>query len=144
MQFRAWTARAGVAHHPEVILLVPIDDVHFWIETGGKYRCPAVVRFLIKLTRISRVRACRRWRRGDCGEVPTLDEQLPSPGNGFALEVIAEGPVAEHLEKRVVVGVKPHIFQIIVLAAGTNAFLGVGGPSRHVGDLSSPRKIGTN
>ena len=46
---------------------------------------------------------------------------------GTALEVIAERPIAEHLEERVVVGVKSDILEIVMLASGADAFLGVGG-----------------
>ena len=41
------------------------------------------------------------------------------------LEVIAEAPVAEHLEERVVVGVFAHIVEVVVFAAGADALLGV-------------------
>ena len=40
VDFRARTARAGVAHHPEIILLVAVDDVNRGIESRrrGKSR----------------------------------------------------------------------------------------------------------
>ena len=34
VQFGARAARAGVAHHPEVVLLVAVDDVDGGIESG--------------------------------------------------------------------------------------------------------------
>ena len=43
-------------------------------------------------------------------------EQFPGPLDRLLLEVIAVGPVAQHLEHGVVVGVVPHLFQIVVLA----------------------------
>ena len=52
--------------------------------------------------------------------------ELPSPFNGFFLEVVAEGPVAEHLEEGVVVGVVADVFEVVVLAAGADALLRVG------------------
>ncbi len=43
--------------------------------------------------------------------------------NGFALEVVAEAEIAQHLEKCVVPGGIADIFQIVVLAAGAHAAL---------------------
>ena len=34
MQFRARTARPGIAHHPEIILLIAVHDVDGRIEIG--------------------------------------------------------------------------------------------------------------
>ena len=34
VQFRARSARAGVAHHPEIVLLVAVNDVDLRIEIG--------------------------------------------------------------------------------------------------------------
>ena len=70
-------------------------------------------------------------------------QELPGVADGFLLEVVAEGPVAEHLEEGVVVArnegrerdihILANIFEVVVLAAGTNAFLGVAG-SLQVGE----------
>ena len=57
-----------------------------------------------------------------------LGQQLPRPFDRLPLEVIAVGPVAQHLEHGVVVGVVPHLFQIVVLARYAQAFLCVGRP----------------
>ena len=82
------------------------------------------------------------------GNFQTFGDQFPGPVDGFLLEVIAEGPVAEHLEERVVVGVEADVFEVVVLAAGADAFLGVGGAGpRHGGGplgIRAPRKMGTN
>jgi hypothetical protein len=60
------------------------------------------------------------------GNFQLLDDEFPGPRDGFLLEVVAEGPVAEHLEERVVVGVEAHVFEVVVLAAGADALLRVG------------------
>ncbi len=52
-------------------------------------------------------------------------EQLPSPLDGFDLEVVAKGPVSKHFKEGVVVHVLANIVQIVVFATGTDAFLGV-------------------
>ena len=43
------------------------------------------------------------------------------------LAVVAETPVAQHLEKRMVVGVTPDLLQVVVLARDPDAFLAVHG-----------------
>ena len=52
---------------------------------------------------------------------------MNSPGDGFFLVIIAEGPVAEHLEEGVVGVVTADIVQVVVLACHAHAFLGVDG-----------------
>ena len=60
--------------------------------------------------------------------VPGVGEQIPCPLDRLGLEIIAERPVAQHLEKRVVKSVEPDILQIVVLAPGPDALLAVDGP----------------
>ena len=56
MEFRAGTAGAGLAHHPEVVLLVTVDDMHSGVESGsGKDSGPVGVCFVIERSGISRV-----------------------------------------------------------------------------------------
>ena len=47
--------------------------------------------------------------------------------DGVALEVVAEAEVAQHLEEGVVAAGEAHIFEVVVLAAGADAFLRSGG-----------------
>ena len=54
-------------------------------------------------------------------------EQLPGVGDGFALEVVAEAEVAEHLEEGVVAAGEADVFEVVVLAAGADALLRGGG-----------------
>ncbi len=63
-------------------------------------------------------------------EFPDFGHQFPRPFDGFFFEIIAETPVAEHLEKRVVIRIQPDILQIIMLAARADALLGIGGAGR--------------
>ena len=51
-------------------------------------------------------------------------QEFPGPGNGFFLEVIAEGEVPQHFKESVVPGGVPYVFNI----TGTNAFLAGGDP----------------
>ena len=137
VDFGARTARAGVAHHPEIVLLAADDDVD--LRDPGrrrrKFSAQMVPGFLVELGRIARDRVYRRWRRAVPAEIskPFCRHQFPRPVDGFLFEIIAEAPVAEHLEKRVVIGVQADVFQVVVLAAGADALLGVGGAAGLVG-----------
>ena len=61
------------------------------------------------------------------GQAEVLGEQLPGEGDGFLLEVVAEGEVAEHLEEGVVAAGVADVLEIVVLAAGADALLRGGG-----------------
>jgi hypothetical protein len=60
------------------------------------------------------------------GNFQTSTTSSHAHADGFLLEVVAEGPVAEHLEERVVIGVEADVVEVVVLAAGADALLGVG------------------
>ena len=66
-----------------------------------------------------------------------LDE-FPAPVDGLFFEVVAEGPVAEHLEKRVMVSVEADVIEVVVLAAGADALLRIGGAGVAAGDCARP------
>ena len=112
----ARTAGAGVAHLPEVVLLV--ETLH----VAGRQAADAAPQplGLVVVAEHGGVELV-------LGESPFLREKLPGPGDGLFLVVVAEGPVPQHLEKGVVVGVPAHRFQVVVLAADAQALLGTGG-----------------
>ena len=61
VQFAARAARASVAHHPEVILLVAVDDMHGGIKAGGGEDLrPIIVCLLIEFTGIAIARFVHR------------------------------------------------------------------------------------
>ena len=60
-------------------------------------------------------------------------DQLPGVGDRLLLEVVAEAEIAQHLEEGVVPRGVADIVQIVVLAAGADAFLRRGGA--HIGPL---------
>ena len=132
MDFGARTAGASFAHHPEVVLLAAVDDVDFWIQTDRpKLRCPQFPGFLIAISRIllGHIGLINRGIDALGRKLPNLDYQLPGPIDGVLLEVVAEGPIPQHLEKGVVIGVQADVIQIVVFATGPDALLGVCGPS---------------
>ncbi len=83
VDFGARAARAGVAHHPEIVLLVAVDDVDGGIESGAaEFLGPEVPGFLIELARVALAicPASKPWRRGgSAGNFQTLDDRVPRP-----------------------------------------------------------------
>ena len=141
VNFAARTARARVAHHPEIVLLVAVDDMDLRIEPGGlKMHRPVVPRFLVKLTRVTSARRIDRGIHARRRKLPALDEKFPRPIDRFLFEIVPEAPVTEHLKKRVVVGIQPNVLEVVVFAAGANAFLRV--RRAGVGSCDRPRPAG--
>ena len=80
VQFGTRTARAGIAHHPEIVLLVAVDDVNRRIEPGvAKESCPMIVRFLIELARLVRPGFVNGRVEPFGRKFPALDQQVPTP-----------------------------------------------------------------
>ena len=75
---------------------------------------------------------------------PAFNREFPRPLDRFLLEIIAEAPIAEHLEKGVVISVEPDVFEVVMFPSGANAFLRVGHARRLPRRLLWPRKMGTN
>ena len=78
----------------------------------------------------------RDFRAAENGEIKFIErdavplrrgDQFPGVGDRVFLEVIAEGKIAEHLEKRVMAIGEADIFKVVVLAARADAFLAAGG-----------------
>jgi hypothetical protein len=118
-------ARAGVAHLPEVVLLRPVVDVR---RVHARLLDPELPRLVVLVQALLRVAAEDGDVQPVAVEFPDLGEQLPRPADRLPLEVVPERPVPEHLEERVVVGVLAHVVQVVVLAAGPDALLGVRRP----------------
>ena len=113
---------AGIGHLPEVVRgirgALVVADAHDAFRRQADHRVPQVVGLIIGVVdgdqQAFRVQA------------PDLGQQFPRPGNGFLLEIIAEGPVAQHFKEGVVAGGVTHRVQVVVLATGTQAALDVG------------------
>ena len=143
MNLRTGTAGTGLAHHPEVVLAVAVDDMDGRIKTRlFKDHRPEVVGFLIKFRRVALGRSIDRCVKPVRSETPALREQLPGPVDRLGLEVVAEAPVPQHLEESVVVGVVADILEVVVLAPGADALLRVGGARRIVGRGLGAEEIG--
>ena len=59
-------------------------------------------------------------------QLENINKVFPCHINGAFLEIIAETPVAEHLEHGVVVSIVSHLFQVVVFATDTQTLLCVG------------------
>src|ERR1051326_3278790 len=68
-----------------------------------------------------------------------LRDELPRERDRLALEVVAEGEVAEHLEEGVVPRGVPHLFEVVVLAAGAHALLCRGRAAAEAGILETEK-----
>lgn len=123
MYLRAGTARSCVAHLPEVVVLVAVDDMVL-----GEVLCPVAGSLVVAGDTLSGVALEDRDVEVLRVEVQDVDEILVGVVDGSLLEIVAETPVAEHLEHRVVAQrrVAAHLFEIVVLAADTETFLRVG------------------
>ena len=119
----AGAAGAGLAHLPEVVVLVAQEDVVL-----RKIFAPGLLRLGVERGAVFGGALEHGGVEQVLVDLVDLRQQLPGPVDGLGLEVVAEAPVAEHLEHRVVVGVVADFLQVVVLAAHAEALLGVGGP----------------
>ena len=109
---RAWPARAGVAHLPEIVGAGDADDAA--LRQPGNLA--PQVEGLIVVDIDGRDQLLRR-------QPELLGDELPGEFNRLFLEVIAKGEVAEHLEEGVMPGGVADIVEIVVLAARAHALL---------------------
>ena len=116
MDLRARAARAGLAHLPEVVLLIEAEDA---VLGNAGHLLPQLLGIVVLA------------ENGDVelvfGQAVLLGDQVPGELDGFGFEVVAEGEIAQHLEERVVAARVADVFQIVVLAAGAHALLRGGG-----------------
>src|ERR1017187_5755566 len=117
-QLRRRSAGTGFAHLPEIVLVEPLDSFggdadivmpDFGSLVVGQVHChPDTVTI----------------------DTQYVHDEFPSPANRVALEVVAERPVAEHLEEAQVPQGPSYGVQVIVLAPRADALLDAGGPRR--------------
>jgi hypothetical protein len=130
----AGPARPGLAHLPEVVLAEIMDVI---VGEPGD--------LLPQVGRLGVARDAGRFVALIAGdmqssriEFPDLREKFPRHRDGALLEIIAEAPVAQHLEERVMPARSADVVEIVVLATGTDALLRVGRP--RIGALFLPEK----
>mmetsp|Transcript_11487 Transcript_11487/g.29021 ORF Transcript_11487/g.29021 Transcript_11487/m.29021 type:complete len:365 (+) Transcript_11487:1812-2906(+) len=118
----AGAAGALVSHLPKVVLAVKGKHT-----PGRQVLEPDLPGLFVCVKPLGRI--ATKVRGVDSGGIHLkhLGQQLPRPSDGLLLEVVAEAPVAQHLEKGMMVHVLAHVVKVIVLAACADALLGVGG-----------------
>ena len=109
---RTGTARAVVAHRPEIVLGRDADDPAFG-QAGDLL--PQVERLVVGVI------------DGDGQpvgiEAPFLGQQGPGVMDRLFLEIVAEGEIPQHFEEGVVARGVADIVEVVVLAAGADALL---------------------
>ena len=115
---RAGTAGTRVTHLPEVVMLVAVDDMVLWHVLG-----PVLGGLVIT----GKPFFGRAFEYGDVQvlgvQAQHVHQVFPRHVYGSLLEIVAEAPVSEHLEHGMVIGVMPHLLQVVVLSAHSQAFL---------------------
>ncbi len=123
----ARTAGAGVGHHPEVVghvaAALVVADAHHALGRQADLLGPDVVGLVIL--------DVDGGPELLGGQLVDLGQELERPLERLALEVVAEAPVAQHLEEGVVARGVADVLEVVVLAAGAQAGLDRGGA--HVG-----------
>ncbi len=110
----ARTARAGVAHLPEVVALERrparlVADAGDAVVRNADVLAPEVVGLVVGLV--------DGHPEPLLGQAVDLRQQVPRVVDRILLEVVAEAEVAQHLEERVVPRRVPDVFEVVVLAA---------------------------
>ena len=122
VNFAAGATRSGLAHLPEIILTPKIEDV-IGVYVGY---FPPVASCLLIGPQISFVILEHRNPETAFRQSPHLGKEFPCPGDGLFFVIVAKGPIAEHLEERVMIGIIPDILEIVVLPGDPQALLCIG------------------
>ena len=112
MDLRARSARADVGHHPEVVLVAVARNVI--LRHAGDLE-PEILGLVVGMV--------YRGAKPVAVEPERLRQVIPRPLDRLGLVVVAERPVAEHLEECVVPAVLADVLEVVVLAAGADALL---------------------
>ena len=114
------TTRTCIAHLPEVIMLVTVEDMIF-----RKVLFPKGSSFIVTFQSFFRaaleyggVKVLRIY-------LQNLYQIFPCPVDSLFLKVVAERPVTQHLEHGVVVRGVSHFLQVIMFSANAQTFLRV-------------------
>ena len=112
-------AGPGISHLPKVFVPAKEDDVRR-IKAG--LLGPKIRRLVVAWNFALLVFEAGRPQLV-FGQPPNFGEQLPGPGYGFFLVIIAKGPIAEHLKECMVAVVSPDIVQVVVFPGHPHALL---------------------
>ena len=134
VELRARAARPDVAHPPPVLLVAgrEVAPAHEALRRQADLVLPHRVGQVV-----GRVHGRGQPVRGDA---EVAGQELPRPVDRLALEVVAEAPVAEHLEQRVVARGPADLLEVVVLAGDAQAALVVDG-TRVVALLDARQRV---
>ena len=118
VNFGAGTAGTRIAHFPEVVVTVTVDNVLL-----GQMSLPVRGSLVVALEPFGSIALEHRSIQAVGIDFEHIDQIFPGPVDGLFLEVVAKRPVAQHLEHGMVIGIETHLFQIVVLAAHAQALL---------------------
>ena len=125
MNFGARATGAGVAHFPEIILFIAMQN-----PLGRKMFHPNVFGFFIQ----GQVVISASFKNSGIhavGRYPHfIVQKFPGPINCLLLEIIAKRPVAQHLEHGMMVRIVANFLQIVMLARHAQTFLCIGNTYR--------------
>jgi hypothetical protein len=110
--FRARTARAGIAHRPEIVRRADADNAGFR-QTGNL--APQIECFVIL--------GIDGGQQAVLVEAEFLGDQRPGEFDGVFLEIVAKGEIPQHFKEGMVPRRIAYIVEVVVLAARANAFL---------------------
>ena len=120
-------AGTGVGHAPEVLVVAVVDVTPAGHPLGRQADlvAPDPPGDLVVLV--------GRRRESVARDAEVLRQEVPRPVDRVTLEVVAEAPVAEHLEERVMTRCPPDLFEVVVLAGDPQAALVVDRPGIRTG-----------
>src|SRR5258706_2476933 len=110
MDLAAGSARPRLGHPPEVLVVSGVDIAPLGHPLGRQANlvAPDVPGDLVV--------GVGRCGKALAGNAQVAGQEVPRPLDRLALEVVAEAPVAEHLEERVVAWGPADLLEIVVLA----------------------------
>src|SRR3984893_5762950 len=114
MNLRARAAWPGLAHLPEIVLRAAAQNSFARQKSQIE---PGLFCFVVVLI--------DRRPKSFGVDAPDFGDQLPVKFDRLALVVVAERPIAEHLEERVMVRIAADRFEIVVLAGNPQALLAI-------------------
>ena len=122
MDLAARTARTGLGHPPEVVVVAVVDvaPARHAIRRQADLIAPDRPGDLVI--------GVGRRRQAVLGDAQVASQEVPGVVDRLALEIVAEAPVPEHLEERVVAGRPPDLLEVVVLAGHPQDPLVVDGP----------------
>ena len=117
MNLTAWSARAGLAHLPEIIFLAKAQNT----LARRSNLLPKLLGVLVRANLVIAFEHGEPHARGI--ELEFIHEQVPRELDRIFFEVITEGKISEHLEKSLVPRGLADFIEIVMFAAGAQTFL---------------------